>query len=966
MASRFGSVLFSATVLLTGLLAPSAVLSTSGATGTVTSSTPPALITGGDLSREQAHAAAVASRVRVEVTSERTETESLWANPDGTLTLDVASEPYRTETSTGWRQLDLTLRSDGGKWTPSLGEAEVSFGGGGGTELVRMASGGATLSLDWPSALPVPIVSGSVARYPNAFPGVDLVMTATPTGYTQVLEVSSRSAGTNPALRALDLKARVAGGSLAARGDGYAVVDSLGRPALMSTDTAMWDSTGVGVATGKSASMGPAENAKLGSVGVTPGGGLVKIRPDLTLLDDPKTVYPVYIDPNGTVPWNQSGRSMVFKQYPAMEFWNWANETAHGGQGVGYQNFDGVSTKRLFWQVDLGTKLDGATVISATFIAREVWAASCTKTAIEAWRTGAISSGTNWNNQPAWSAKQDTLTVSHGRENCPPDQAGDRDLRFDVKGAAQWAASNGKTKLTLGLRASSETNAAAWKRFAPKPDGDGNDPTVLSVTFSKPPTAPAESLESPGRTCGTGTARPVIGNDGPLLVAKTKDPEDHEVKVSFSLYSGVGTARTLIGSPFVTTFKDAYTTAYDPYRWDITSRLPKDAQGKLVAGTYSWRAEAIENTSAGLSTFGPWCEFTVDPNAPVEPSVELVSPGPLVFGSSSPPQFRIGPNSSTDVTGYSYKWNSSATPSGGPSIVVTNVGCTALTRECVIAPPLPKSGLNVLYVWAYDAAGNPSITPGSLAIETLGINEQGRYGFNEGSGGTAADTSTDATATPLTVGTGVSWQLRGAFTSPVPPEVTYDEWALRFATQTVPPTAQATAGVVDTTDSFSVSAWVDPASVTVNRYAVSQKGASGAAFRLGVESACPAAGGTTQPCYVFGVWNPATNSYATARSTVEADLTKGYIHLLGVYLKSEGRTILYVDNEASTQGAITAPQTTSSTQFRVGAGTTATGAVDGPWIGDVDHVRAFNWAADPGEVAQLYGEFASFVDVTGP
>lgn len=67
----------------------------------------------------------------VEITSLRTETETVYANPSGTQTLDASAVPVRTRADDGsWLEIDTTLRrSDDGSIAPvakdSLGRERV-------------------------------------------------------------------------------------------------------------------------------------------------------------------------------------------------------------------------------------------------------------------------------------------------------------------------------------------------------------------------------------------------------------------------------------------------------------------------------------------------------------------------------------------------------------------------------------------------------------------------------------------------------------------------------------------------------------------------------------------------------------------------------------------------------------------------------------------------------------------------
>ncbi|KRE60090.1 hypothetical protein ASG78_15365 [Nostocoides sp. Soil756] len=122
---------------------------------------------------------AKASGARVEVTSMRSETDQVFANPDGTMTREQSLEPERVRVGGSWKAVDSTLvRAADGSWTPAVSAVPISFSPGGSVPLVSMTQRGVKLSLSWPQSLPEPTVVGNEATYSEVFPGVDLKMVA--------------------------------------------------------------------------------------------------------------------------------------------------------------------------------------------------------------------------------------------------------------------------------------------------------------------------------------------------------------------------------------------------------------------------------------------------------------------------------------------------------------------------------------------------------------------------------------------------------------------------------------------------------------------------------------------------------------------------------------------------------------------------------------------------------------------
>jgi hypothetical protein len=136
-----------------------------------------------------------------------TETTRVTAQPDGTMRFESSTVPVRVKQGGEWVPVDLSLTSSGGRLAPKASAIPMMFGAGRSTELARVAtSTGAWLTETWPlGTLPTPMVSGTKATYPSVLPGVDLVLSATPVGMSEVLVVKTASAAKNPTLAALSV-----------------------------------------------------------------------------------------------------------------------------------------------------------------------------------------------------------------------------------------------------------------------------------------------------------------------------------------------------------------------------------------------------------------------------------------------------------------------------------------------------------------------------------------------------------------------------------------------------------------------------------------------------------------------------------------------------------------------------------------------------------------------------------------
>ncbi|CAM3424246.1 hypothetical protein STSO111631_18875 [Stackebrandtia soli] len=198
----------------------------------------------------EASALAVQCGHRVEVLDSRTPYDQLFAEPDGTMTAETAVEPQRSQRPDGtWHSIDVSLepRADG-RYAPSATVADVSFSQGGDEPLVELTGAqGSTFTLDWPGSLPQPSIDGDSATYSNVLDDVDLVVRATPRGFTHVLVVKTAEAAADPALSRIRFDT---GGDAEVHpaADGGLRVIGDGENLAAAAPATMWDSTDTNVA----------------------------------------------------------------------------------------------------------------------------------------------------------------------------------------------------------------------------------------------------------------------------------------------------------------------------------------------------------------------------------------------------------------------------------------------------------------------------------------------------------------------------------------------------------------------------------------------------------------------------------------------------------------------------------------------------------------------------------------------
>ncbi|MFF8268597.1 DNRLRE domain-containing protein [Streptomyces sp. NPDC016562] len=182
----------------------------------------------------------------------------------------------------------------------------------------------------------------------------------------------------------------------------------------------------------------------------------------------------------------------VSKQSPNRSFWNAADDLRVGDEG----GAQGLS--RSYLRLDT-TALKGATVDRATFRITNTGAASCTARPVELWSVGAFSDRTTWKSQPDKGVRLASVTAAKGPEGCAAGM-----LEFDATALVKDAAARKLGSVSVGLFAADESDASAWKRFAPSS-------ATLAATVSRPVPPVISSVEFPDASNGvpenTGKAR---------------------------------------------------------------------------------------------------------------------------------------------------------------------------------------------------------------------------------------------------------------------------------------------------------------------------------------------------------------------------------------------------------------------------------------------------------------------------
>ncbi|MEU8797132.1 LamG-like jellyroll fold domain-containing protein [Spirillospora sp. NPDC048819] len=149
--------------------------------------------------------------------------------------------------------------------------------------------------------------------------------------------------------------------------------------------------------------------------------------------------------------------------------------------------------------------------------------------------------------------------------------------------------------------------------------------------------------------------------------------------------------------------------------------------------------------------------------------------------------------------------------------------------------------------------------------------------------------------------------------------------------------------VVDSSQSFSVSAWVNPASVggPGSQTAVSQDGTSSSGFRLQYDGPADK--------WAFTMQGAAGSAYSSAAPSAGT-----WTHLVGVFDSGTGAMMLYVDGTAEGTSTNAVP-TAATGALAIGRGQ-LNGAAAELFDGAVSNVQVYNRALSAADISKLHGE----------
>jgi hypothetical protein len=507
--------------------------------------TAPAAVESGPLGEDAAAAKAVRTGEEVEADELATPTTRVVALPEGGFRAEVSALPSRVQDADGeWKSVDNTLiRTADGEITPRRPAAPMSFSAGGDDALARIEDEDRSLAVSWPGGdLPEPELVGSAAHYRDVLPGVDLVAQAGPTGFSTFVVLESREAAMDPAVRELALDVHADGVNVADTTTGGLEAKDGTETVFTAAQPLMWDSEGITDRVEQSftpeekavdAPLTPPLAAEPVEMPMQASNSEISLAVPDQVLDDPKTVYPVVLDPGITTAGIEyGGWTMLWSNGTTM--YNHPTEMAR----VGYDGWSGSPKKsRSFFHMDIPLNtLQGATIYSATFTHRQIHSPQNTcdvnyGPAVQIHRTANFTSSNTWSNQPAVLSSQSENAFGHGNEAyCP----GFDRQSFNVLSGVKEAVAENKD-VTFRMKSADETDKNGWRKY----DNTQLGYPELAITYNHAPkafgTLPLDVKDATFYTAPDGTAAQYTTAPAPVLRASTTDPNGEALTYKFQV-----------------------------------------------------------------------------------------------------------------------------------------------------------------------------------------------------------------------------------------------------------------------------------------------------------------------------------------------------------------------------------------------------------------------------------------------
>lgn len=639
------------------------------------------------------------------VDSETTANRKVWANPDGTRTVELSRTPRRVRAGDAWVDVDLSLvAGSGGSLAAKASPVPVRLSAQAGDSAAIDTPAG-TIRLRHPGASPVTAgTEAARATYPGAIDGRDLVLDMTADGFKESVVVANRAEGhsyTNEFILPKGLGARQ--GSA-----GIEFVDSTGNVVARYGEGLAFDSAPSPSATTVSVRLTNPTQARVG-------GSVAKVQISTGgWADDPARVYPIVIDPTFNVTVSTApgaGTDTWVWAYSPTSTWGTSNSLMVGS------TFGYPARSLLKFNPGVTPSSSNYVTVGLLFLYQQ-GAGSCTPSSMKINSVaGAWDDNTSWNTQPALNA--DTITTqafSHGAAGCTPSPAYDG---FDVTSMVSGWLKGTATNNGFALTATNEADVNVAKRFD---SGNGTYVPLLYFTYGRLPTIATPASPADGSVVTTATPT--------LAVNTATDPDGDPVSYLFrgTPSPDAETGTQAIDSGWITTSTTGTSCpggqiCYRPppgsladgvtYWWHVYTY---DGVGGITAPNWVWRLRVDlhlgENDIAPRDDVGPVRVNLSSGNAMIStggPAFPTVG-GPLgvgfTYNSTAPPvvgltaEYFNDPGASRDFAGKT------------PAVVRTDPNVDFIWHQTSPAPGVGSD--NFLVRWSGDL-NIPVTSPASAA-----------------------------------------------------------------------------------------------------------------------------------------------------------------------------------------------------------------------------------------------------------
>ncbi|MEV4313780.1 LamG domain-containing protein [Actinocrispum sp. NPDC049592] len=898
----------------------------------------------------------------VQIAGKTTETEEYFANPDGSFTWRQHERPVRVKQDNNWTPVDTTLvKRPDGTVAPKAAAVDLALSGGGrGRPLARLAHEGNEVGLGWDGELPEPRLDGAVAVYPEVLPGVDLKVTADVLGFSEVLVVKTAEAAKNPKLRKITFASHTRNTQVRAQAKSAAdkpnleVVDAKGAQVFTGTSTRMWDSSG---------DAGKGESPRGATMGTEVTGQAVAIIPDQDFLADKATKYPVYLDPEYSC--NACGKNhhiVVQSGYRTAKNYD-ASSGDLSDLKAGLQTTDSSGYSRSY--VEMATwAVSGKTIHRASLNVPLLysWWGPGSATQTDMYVANGFGPGTDFDHQP-WIANIPDLDERMGSNNATnQSKAPGVVSQFDAGRGVAYAASHGWGNLTFMLIGSSESNNTSWRRFGLNP--------YLEVWYDSTPNDPVgHAMQNGTVPCVKGEDRPWIATRTPTVQARVSDPDGGSLNIHIATSGG----------PYGADVAGTWHENIDAMPGVGTPGPGQEALARIqlpsgwITGDGIWKWAMRVNDGELWSPRWDWdCEFYVDTAVPLAPKLTPSGTAPVNQGDTATFNVQVDmANQIFDIDRFVYTTDGSEpSTQGSPSVKANRLveqGTGKNTATAALTLTAVNANQNLLKVRAVSKAGLPGPNATCAAPLTTVGNAcayvvapltsakflKGAWGIDDTWGTTSADNvatlNPGETPHPLTLRGGASWaegySKGNSWTQA-------DAFGAKDGTRggmylTNNGYLETSAKVIDTSKSFTVSAWAYLNNTNSYYTVASQDGDQVSGFFL-------------QYSADFGKWTfstTATDAVGDAVRTTSADNSavpqlNTWTHLTATYDANSRQTALYIDGKKVGTALLPYPIWSANGQFVVG-GAKWTGTRVDQFPGFVDDVQVWQRVLSDQDVHDL-------------